>query len=75
MWKVGEEVRSRAIEAAVIGVLAGGWASRTFWPGVSGIFIGTVVFILALIYLTIQREEEQKQGKKPYKHASPYKNA
>lgn len=67
-------MRSRIVEAAVIGVLAWGWASQTYWPDISGIFIGTVVFILALIYLTIQREEEQKQGKKPYKHASPYKN-
>lgn len=68
-------MRSRVVEAVVIGVLAGGWASKTYWEGAAGIFLGTVAFALALIYLTIQREEEQKQGKKPYKHASPYKNA
>ena len=63
-------MRSRLCESAVIGILAGGWASCTYWPGASGAFLGIVAGLVALFWLTIQREEESKPTRKK---ASPYK--
>ena len=62
---------SRWIESGFIGLFAGGWASCTYWEGAAGIFIGVVAMLTAMFFLTIQREEEQK-NRKP---ASPYKKA
>ena len=61
---------SRLCESAVIGILAGGWASCTYWPGVSGAFLGVVAGLVAWMLLTIRHEEESKSVKKT---ASPYK--
>lgn len=61
---------SRLCESVVIGILAGGWASCTYWTGISGIFMGVLAGLVALFWLTIQREEESKPTKKA---ASPYK--
>lgn len=61
---------SRLCESAVIGILAGGWASCTYWPGVSGAFLGAVAGLVAWMLLTICHEEESKSTKKT---ASPYK--
>ena len=65
--------KSTLIESCVIGILAGGWASCTFWKGASGIFMGVLAFVLSSVALLI-KEEEKKEVKKK-KHASPYKNA
>lgn len=64
-------MKSRVVESIVIGTLAGGWASRTYWQGSAGVFIGIVVGLIAIFFLTIQREEESKTIKR--KSASPYK--
>ena len=61
---------SRLCESAVIGILAGGWASCTYWPGVSGAFLGAVAGLVAWMLLTIRHEEESRPAKKT---ASPYK--
>lgn len=63
---------SRLIESVIIGVLAGGWASCTYWKGASGVFMGVLAFLTAMFWLTIEREDEEKARKKP---ASPYKRA
>ena len=65
--------KSTLIESGVIGVLAGGWASCTYWTGLSGVFMGFLAFCLSSAALLI-KEEEKKEVKKK-KHASPYKNA
>ena len=61
---------SRLIESGIIGLLAGGWASCTYWPGVSGAFLGAVAGLVAWMLLTIRHEEESRPAKKT---ASPYK--
>jgi len=64
---------SRLIESAVIGVLAGGWASCTYWEGASGIFLGVLGFLMSLFWLTVYREAEKQEPPKHRKYASPYK--
>ena len=69
-------LKSRLIESAIIGILAGGWASCTYWEGASGIFLGVLGFLMSLFWLTIQREEEGKEKRTRHvRSASPYKNA
>lgn len=63
---------SRLCESAVIGILAGGWASCTYWEGVSGIFMGVLAFGASMFWLTI-RDEEKGTQEPTTKHASPYK--
>lgn len=64
---------SRLIESAIIGVLAGGWASCTYWEGSSGIFMGVLGFLMSLFWLTVYREVEDQESPKRRKHPSPYK--
>lgn len=64
---------SRLIESAIIGVLAGGWASCTYWEGASGIFFGVLGFLMSLFWLTVYREAEKQEPPKHRKYASPYK--
>ena len=59
---------SRLIESSVIGLLAGGWASCTYWQGASGAFLGLLAFLSAMFWLTIEREDEKKGRKKPASH-------
>ena len=65
---------SRLIESAVIGILAGGWASCTYWQGAAGVFVGFLAFGCAMFWLTIRREEEAKENRTRHvRSASPYK--
>lgn len=64
---------SRLTESAVIGLLAGGWASCTYWEGAAGIFMGILAFLTAMFFLTIEREDEERTGRNRRKPASPYK--
>ena len=64
---------SRLIESTIIGVLAGGWASCTYWEGASGIFLGVLGFLMSLFWLTVYREAEKQEPPKHRKYASPYK--
>lgn len=67
---------SRLIESTIIGVLAGGWASCTYWEGAAGVFLGILAFLFSMFCLTIQREEEDKEKRTRHvRSASPYKNA
>ena len=65
---------SRLIESAIIGVLAGGWASCTYWEGSAGIFMGILGFLMSLFWLTIYHETEGQEPPKRRKHPSPYKH-
>ena len=57
-------MRSRLIESIIIGILAGGWASCTYWEGAAGVCMGGIAFALSMFFLTIEREEERKHTKK-----------
>ena len=64
---------SRLTESAIIGLLAGGWASCTYWEGAAGIFMGILAFLMAMFFLTIEREDEERTERTRRKSASPYK--
>ena len=66
-------LRSRLTESAIIGLLAGGWASCTYWEGAAGIFLGILAFLTAMFFLTIEREDEERAQEFQRKPASPYK--
>lgn len=66
-------MKTRVIESAIIGILAGGWASCTYWEGASGIFLGVLGFLMSLFWLTVYREAEKQEPPKHRKYASPYK--
>lgn len=65
---------SRLIESGIIGLFAGGWASCTYWQGGAGIFIGIVIGLTSLFFLTIQREQESTENRTRHvRSESPYK--
>lgn len=66
-------MKTRVIESAIIGILAGGWASCTYWEGASGIFLGVLGFLMSLFWLTVYREAEKQEPPKHRKYASTYK--
>ena len=49
------------LEAITIGVLAGGWASATYWPGVMGAVIGTVAGCTAWAALVVREENKREK--------------
>lgn len=57
-------MKSIVLEAAVIGFLAGGWASSTYWPGELGVIVGITVGTFAWAALLVQREDQKEKQKK-----------
>lgn len=60
------------LEAIAIGILAGGWASATYWPGVMGVAVGVVAGFTAWTVL-VTREEEKKEKESGQRKRSPKK--
>ena len=48
-------------EAVVIGILAGGWASATYWQGESGVWVGITAGLAAWFVLVVRQENEREK--------------
>ena len=68
-------IRNAAIEAAVIGLGFGGWASRVYWPGLSGALVGISAAALAFVAITVtrheERQEQERRVRREAKHPKP----
>ena len=54
------------LESTVIGILAGGWASSTYWPD-DGLLVGIAAGLAAWFVLVVRNEskrEKQRSGRK-----------
>ena len=48
-------------EAVVIGILAGGWASATYWQGESGVWVGITAGLAAWFVLVVRNESKREK--------------
>lgn len=48
-------------ESVIIGILAGGWASATYWPGEAGMLVGVGVGLAAWVWLAVRRENRKER--------------
>lgn len=56
------------LESTVIGILAGGWASATYWQGESGVWVGITAGLAAWFVLVVRNES--KRGKQRQKKSA-----
>ena len=49
------------LESTVIGILAGGWASATYWQGESGIWVGITAGLAAWFVLVVRQENKREK--------------
>ena len=49
------------LESTVIGILAGGWASATYWPGESGVWVGITAGLAAWFVLVVRNESKREK--------------
>ncbi len=50
------------ITSALLGLGFGGWASATYWPGESAVWIGVAVTVLSWCALASTRSADRKGG-------------
>ena len=49
------------LESTVIGILAGGWASATYWQGESGVWVGITAGLVAWFILVVRQESKREK--------------
>lgn len=49
------------LESTVIGILAGGWASATYWQGESGVWVGITAGLAAWFVLVVRNESKREK--------------
>lgn len=49
------------LESTVIGILAGGWASATYWQGESGVWVGITAGLAAWFVLVVRQENKREK--------------
>ena len=49
------------LESTVIGILAGGWASSTYWQGESGVWVGITAGLAAWFVLVVRQENKREK--------------
>ena len=49
------------LESTVIGILAGGWASATYWQGESGVWVGITAGLAAWFVLVVRNENKREK--------------
>lgn len=49
------------LESTVIGILAGGWASTTYWQGESGVWVGITAGLAAWFVLVVRNESKREK--------------
>ena len=49
------------LESTVIGILAGGWASATYWQGESGVWVGITAGLAAWFALVVRNESKREK--------------
>lgn len=67
---------STLIESVAIGTGFGGWASVTYWPGISGVAVGMSIAGFAFGILAIVRHDEERKIRKDERkrRTKPYRD-
>ena len=57
------------LESTVIGILAGGWASATYWQGESGVWVGITAGLAAWFVLVVRNESKRERYRRQKRSA------